>query len=229
MAEAMPGGDRPASPELTAGPPARAGQLTTPEAAASTDTPRVLSDKAREQLAQAMYYKGLHLKRMVKKAGRPRAEDMWQTIIISFEKVLRSKGPVDHLESYLNRCVTNELSKLRATIEVLVGTEKLDILRAKSLGDPQLDGVLSYNHELIEAVQGIRDSGVLSKREADVFVLAQVLGEENDVIAEWLDPPTTAAAVATLKWKAMRKVKKARSEGKFRHLGFPPPREEGEG
>ncbi|MFG1663774.1 hypothetical protein [Streptomyces sp. Y7] len=165
---------------------------------------------------------------MAKKAGRARAEDMWQKVLISFERTLQSQGPVEHLESYLNRCVTNELSKLRATIEVLVGEEKLEILRAKSVSDPQLDGILSYNHELIETVQGIRDSGVLSKREADVYVLAQVLGEENAVVAEWLEPPTTSAAVATLKWKAMRKVRKAWREGKFRHLGFPPPREGGD-
>jgi DNA-directed RNA polymerase specialized sigma24 family protein len=228
MAEAMQGGDRPASPELAAGPLAHAVQLTTPKANASTGSPRVLSEKAREQLAQAMDHKGFHIKRMAKKAGRSRAEDMWQKIIISFENVLRNQGPVEHLESYLNRCVTNELSKLRATIEVVVGDETLDLLRAKSMSDPQLDSILSYNIDLIEAVQGIRASGVLSKREADVYVLAQVLGEENDVVAEWLDPPTTAAAVATLKWKAMRKVKKARREGKFRHLGFPPPRGESE-
>ncbi|QKZ23819.1 hypothetical protein [Streptomyces chartreusis] len=233
MAEAMRGGERPASPELVAEAPPSAGRLTTFESAAtSTDTPRVLSDQAREQLGRAMDQQHLHIGRMAKKAGRPNAEDMWQKIIISFEKVLRSHGPVDHLESYLNRCVTNELSKLRATIDVLVGDEKLDFLRAKSLSDPQLEGILTYNRDLIEAVEGIRASGVLSKREADVYVLAQVLGEENAVVAVWLDPPTTEAAVATLKWKAMRKVKKARRDGKFEHLGFHPPREsdgEGEG
>ncbi|MCZ4608855.1 hypothetical protein O3S80_34880 [Streptomyces sp. Lzd4kr] len=228
MAEAMQGGDRPASPELVAGPPARAGQLTTTEDMASTDIPGGLSDTARAQLAAALEHSGLHIARMAKKAGRARAEDMWQKVLISFERTLQSQGPVEHLESYLNRCVTNELSKLRATIEVLVGEEKLEILRAKSVSDPQLDGILSYNHELIETVQGIRDSGVLSKREADVYVLAQVLGEENAVVAEWLEPPTTTAAVATLKWKAMRKVRKAWREGKFRHLGFPPPREGGD-
>lgn len=184
MAEAMHGGDRPASPELAAGPPAPAGQLTTTGAIASPELPCVLSDQAREQLTQAMAQQGIHIGRMAKKAGRSRAEDMWQKIIIGFESALRSKGPVQHLESYLNRCVTNELSKLRATIEVLVGDEKLDFLRAKSLSDPQLDSILSYNHDLIEAVQGIRASGVLSKREADVYVLAQVLGEENSVVAE---------------------------------------------
>ncbi|MER7978305.1 hypothetical protein [Streptomyces sp. NPDC095817] len=123
--------------------------------------------------------------------------------------------------------MTNELSKLRATIEVLVGDEKLDYLRTKSLSDPQLDGILTYNHDLIEAVQGIRASGVLTKREADVYVLAQVLGEENTVVAQWLEPPTTARAVATLKWKAMRKVNKAWRAGQFEHLGFHPPRENG--
>ncbi|WP_221355412.1 hypothetical protein [Streptomyces beigongshangae] len=225
MAEAMRGGERPAPPELVVEASRPADWLTNSDTDVSTVTAPVMSAEAREQLKQAIEQGPLHLGRMTKQVGRMQAEDMWQKIVISFERVLTNKGPVEHLEKYLNRCVTNKLSKLRATIEVLVGDEKLDYLQAKSLSDPQLNGILSYNHDLIEAVQGIRSSGVLSKREADVYVLTQVLGEENSVVAEWLDPPTTARAVATLKWKAMRKVKKAWQDGKFEHLGFHPPRE----
>lgn len=229
MSEAMHGGERPASPEQPALASSGVSQLTTSEAESSTDTLRVLSDEAREQLTRAMEQEGLHVGRMAKKAGRPMAEDMWQNIIISFHNRLLNHGPVDHLESYLNRCVTTQLSKLRDTIEVVVGDEELDVLRAQSQSDPQLDDILQYNRALIEAARGIRDVGILTDREADVYLLAQVLGEDNGVVAKWLDPPSTPARVATLKWKAVRKVNKARREGKLTHLGFDPPQDGGEG
>ncbi|MFE2534214.1 hypothetical protein [Streptomyces sp. NPDC059371] len=217
-------GDRPASSEPSTRTSSSEDGASASNAQPSADTPRVLSDEAREQLTRAMEQKNMHIGRMSKKVGRPMAEDMWQKILLEFHTRLLNHGPVDRLDSYINRCVTNMLSKLRTTIEVVIGDENLELIARQAADDPQIANVFYYNHELIEAVHGIRKSDILTKREADVYVLGQILGEDNNVIAEWLDPPGTAARVATIKWRAMRKVQRAWREGKFTHLGYEPPR-----
>ncbi|MFE5731453.1 hypothetical protein ACFQ7A_11200 [Streptomyces sp. NPDC056528] len=190
----------------------------------SADAPREHSDETHEQLARAVEQSGMHIARMAKKAGRPMAEDMWQQILVGLERRLLRRGPVEELDPYLNSCVTKALSRLRTTIEVLVGDETLDALRQRQHGDEQLDSVLLHNTELFEAARGVIESGLLTPQEAQVYVLAQVLGEDNAVVAEWVDPPTTVKAVAQAKYRAVRKVNKAYRQGRFRHLGYEPPR-----
>jgi hypothetical protein len=208
-------------------PPARTmseeDELATVEAETSAETPRGHSDETRQQLARAVEQSGRHIARMAQKAGWSMAEDMWQKILTSLERRLVRHGLVEDLDPYLNSCVTKELSKLRAAIEVLVGDETLDVLRQRQYSNQQLDSMLLHNAELVEAARGVIESGVLTKQEAQVYVLAQVLGENNAVVAEWLDPPTTVRAVAQAKHRAVRKVNKAYRQGKFRHLGYEPP------
>jgi hypothetical protein len=199
------------------------GELAAVEAGTSAETPRRHSDETRQQLARAVAQSERHIARMAQKAGWSMAEDMWQKILTSLERRLVRHGPVEDLDPYLNGCVTNELSKLRAAIEVLVGDETLDVLRQRQHSDHQLGSVLLHNAELVEAARGVIESGVLSKQEAQVYVLAQVLGQDNAVVAEWLDPPTTVGAVAQAKYRAVRKVNKAYRQGRFRHLGYEPP------
>ncbi|WP_406136967.1 hypothetical protein [Streptomyces sp. NBC_01089] len=186
--------------------------------------PRGHSDETRDQLARAVEQSGRHVARMARKAGRPMAEDMWQKILVGLERRLVRHGPVDDLDPYLNSCVTKALGRLRAAIEVLVGDETLDVLRQRQHDDQQLDSMMLHNTELVEAARGVIESGVLTRQEAQVYVVAQVLGEDNAVVAEWLDPPTTVRAVAQAKYRAVRKVNRAYRQGKFRHLGYEPPR-----
>lgn len=186
--------------------------------------PREHSDETRDQLARAVEQSGRHVARMARKAGRPMAEDMWQKILVGLERRLVRHGPVDDLDPYLNSCVTKALGGLRAAIEVLVGDETLDVLRQRQHDDQQLDSMMLHNTELVEAARGVIESGVLTRQEAQVYVVAQVLGEDNAVVAEWLDPPTTVRAVAQAKYRAVRKVNRAYRQGKFRHLGYEPPR-----
>ncbi|MGW6533440.1 hypothetical protein [Streptomyces venezuelae] len=160
---------------------------------------------------------------MAKKVGPELADEMWANVLRGLNSRLANRGPVDDLDKYLNRCVTNQLSKLRTTIEILVGDDALVALRAR---EGQASEAFRLNHELIETVQGIRAQGILTPREMDVFVLGQVLGEDNKVVAEWLDPPATARSVGTLKWRANRKINKAWRAGRLAHLGFDPPKQE---
>ncbi|MBO8202683.1 hypothetical protein JW613_31045 [Streptomyces smyrnaeus] len=200
-------------------------QTSTPaaDAEASVDVLPGHSNETREQLAIAFEQSGMHIARMARKAGWQMAEDMWQSILAGLERRLVRHGPVENLDPYLNSCVTKALSKLRTAIEVLVGDEHLDALRQRQYTDPQLDSMLQLNTELVEAARGVIESGVLTKREAHVYVLAQVLGEDNAAVAEWLNPPTTVKAVTQMKYKAVRKVNRAYRQGKFRHLGYEPP------
>ncbi|MET8683912.1 hypothetical protein ABZV77_06810 [Streptomyces sp. NPDC004732] len=190
---------------------------------ASSTVVRELSPDARDQLLRATEQAGMHLGRMAKRAGPELADDMWGNVLLGLHSRLVSRGPVEDLDKYLNRCVTNQLCKLRATVEVLVGDETLAVLRARQ-GDHLTGEVVRLNHELIETVRGIRALDLLTPRQMAVFVLGQILGEDNRMIAEWLDPPTTARAVATLKWRANREINKAWRDGRLAHLGFDPPR-----
>lgn len=217
MPEEMHGGGRSASPN----PPSAEGQLSTREGRPSRGTGGELSRRAQEQLVRAMEQKELHRGRMAKKAGRDLADDMWANIMVSLHVRLGNLGPVEHLDPYLNSCVSNQLRKLRATVEILVGDESLALLK----GDPDFGEALELNHELIELVRNIRASGVLKPAEADVFVLSQVVGQDLDTIGQWLDPPTTSRAVARIRRRAVKKVNRAYHEGKFADLGYGPTRE----
>ncbi|MEU5777333.1 hypothetical protein ABZ819_29035 [Streptomyces venezuelae] len=190
---------------------------------ASSTVARKLSPAALDQLVRATEQAGLHRGRMAKKVGPELADEMWANVLRGLNSRLANRGPVDDLDKYLNRCVTNQLSKLRTTIEILVGDDALVALRAR---EGQASEAFRLNHELIETVQGIRAQGILTPREMDVFVLGQVLGEDNKVVAEWLDPPATARSVGTLKWRANRKINKAWRAGRLAHLGFDPPKQE---
>jgi len=215
-------GEHPASSEPSMQVSSSTADDSASDARPSAATPRILSPEAHEQLMRAMEQKEMHVSRMARKAGHANAEDMWQRVIIAYHARLLNHGPVEHLDSYLNRCVTNELSKLRTSIDVLIGDQALDLTQAD---DPHVANVVYYNHDLIEAVRGIRKSGVLNKRELDVWVLGQILGEDNKAVAEWLDPPSTRARVATIKWRALHKLNRAWNAGEFKHLGFEPPRD----
>ncbi|WP_033328668.1 hypothetical protein [Streptomyces yerevanensis] len=224
MPEEMHGASGPASTErpMRMASPSVEDRLNTAVATAAAATMPVLTPEAHKQLVRAMEQESLHRGRMAKKAGVQLAGTMWSNVVTGLHQRLLNLGPVDNLDAYLNRSVTNQLSKLRTTVEVLVGDETLDVLREQN-GDPNLGQVLELNHELIDIVKGIRVAGILTPREMDVYVLCQILGEDNETVGLWLEPPTNKNSVASLKCKAMKKVKKAWRAGKLEHLGYPPP------
>ncbi|MFE2693694.1 hypothetical protein [Streptomyces mirabilis] len=225
MTDPMQGGNSPASTEgpTRARPQPEEVQLDTAVAGTiSATSPRVLSPEARLQLDRALEQEGLHRGRMAQSAGRHQAEEMWANIAKGVYLRLLNQGPVDNLDAYLNRCVTNQLSTLRTVVEVLVEDTDLELLGERR-GEPQYGQAVDLNHELIDAIKGVRSLGILTSREMEVYIMCQAFQMENEQIAQWLEPPTTKAAVASLRYKALKKVNKAWRAGKMAHLGFDTP------
>ncbi|MFE2374728.1 hypothetical protein [Streptomyces sp. NPDC059398] len=197
-------------------PPSAGGQSGTREAERAREAQGELSPECHEQVRRAVEQRALHHGRMAKKAGHTLAEDMWSNIMLSLHTRLVNRGPVEHLDSYLNACVTNQVSSLRATIEILVGDENPEL----HVGDPNIGEVLELNHELFELVKGIRALGFLTQEEADVFVLFQVLGEDSKTVAEWLAPGTDPKRATRIRRRAVKKVNRAYKDGILADLGY---------